>query len=83
MKRLPLAALAILILCVLTWIAIGSRRSPDDRLADFARSSTGKERCRALAPLPDRSAVEAALEAAWQAVRLTETTGDIPLGGAH
>jgi len=50
------------------------------RLADFARSATGKEQCRALAPLPDRDAVVTALQTTWQAVRLTEEAGDIPLG---
>ncbi|MCK6556513.1 endonuclease MutS2 [Candidatus Binatia bacterium] len=50
------------------------------RLADFAHSIPGKERCRELKPLASRDAAVAALDEAWQAVRLIEEAGDLPLG---
>lgn len=50
------------------------------RLTDFAHSTTGKERCRGLAPLPSRVAVVAALDATWQTVRLIDEAGDLPVG---
>lgn len=51
------------------------------RVADFAASSAGQERCRAIAPIADRAAADAALEAAWQLHRLLEQHGDPPLPG--
>jgi DNA mismatch repair protein MutS2 len=51
------------------------------RVADFAASSAGQERCRAIAPIADRAAADAALEAAWQLHRLLERHGDPPLPG--
>ncbi|HSP97024.1 MAG TPA: endonuclease MutS2 [Candidatus Dormibacteraeota bacterium] len=49
------------------------------RVADFAASSAGQERCRALAPTADRRAADAALERAWQLHLLLERHGDPPL----
>jgi len=49
------------------------------RLADFAASSAGQDRCRALTPVSDHSAADAALERAWQCFRLLEQYGDPPL----
>ena len=49
------------------------------RLAEFATSSAGAERCRALAPVADRGAADAALERAWQCFRLLEEHGEPPL----
>ena len=49
------------------------------RLADFAASSAGQERCRALRPMTDRAAADAALERAWQCFRLLEQHGEPPL----
>src|SRR5215468_3481649 len=49
------------------------------RLADFAASSAGQDRCRALTPVSDHRAADAALERAWQCFRLLEQYGDPPL----
>ena len=49
------------------------------RLGEFAASSAGQERCRALTPTADRAAADAALERAWQCFRLLEQHGDPPL----
>ncbi len=49
------------------------------RLAECAASSAGQERCRALAPVTDRTAADAALERAWQCFRLLEQHGEPPL----
>lgn len=51
-----------------------------DRVADFATSPVGKERCRGLAPAVDEAAVERGLDAAWQCFRLLEQHGEPPLG---
>lgn len=51
------------------------------RVADFAASAAGQERCRALAPTADRGAADAALERAWELHRLLEQHGDPPLPG--
>ncbi|MGD9763342.1 MAG: endonuclease MutS2 [Candidatus Binatia bacterium] len=49
------------------------------RIADFAVSSAGQARCRALTPTADRAEADAALERAWQLFRLLEQYGDPPL----
>jgi DNA mismatch repair protein MutS2 len=49
------------------------------RLAAFAASSAGQERCRALLPTTERGAADAALERAWQCFRLLEQHGEPPL----
>jgi DNA mismatch repair protein MutS2 len=49
------------------------------RVADFAVSSAGQERCRALVPTADREIADAALERTWQCFRLLEQHGDPPL----
>jgi DNA mismatch repair protein MutS2 len=46
------------------------------RVAEFAESSAGQERCRALTPTIDRTAADAALERAWQCFRLLEQHGE-------
>jgi DNA mismatch repair protein MutS2 len=51
-----------------------------DRVAALAASSAGRECCRALRPLTDRTAADAALERTWQCHRLLEQYGDPPLG---
>lgn len=50
-----------------------------NRLADFARSTAGKEACRALAPRSERRAVTQALQTAWECFRLIEQHGTIPV----
>lgn len=49
------------------------------RVADFAASRAGQERCRAIAPSADRAAADAALDRAWELFRLLEQHGDPPL----
>jgi DNA mismatch repair protein MutS2 len=49
------------------------------RVADFAASAAGQERCRGLTPTADRAAADHALERAWQLHRLLEQHGDPPL----
>jgi DNA mismatch repair protein MutS2 len=51
------------------------------RVADFAASSAGQERCRALVPTADRAAADAALDRAWELHLLLERHGDPPLPG--
>ncbi|MFN8640404.1 MAG: endonuclease MutS2 [Candidatus Binatia bacterium] len=51
------------------------------RVADFAASAAGQERCRGLTPTADRQVADAALERAWQLHRLLEQHGDPPLPG--
>jgi DNA mismatch repair protein MutS2 len=48
-------------------------------LADLAVSNAAQERCRALVPVTDRVAADAALERAWQCFRLLEQHGEPPL----
>ncbi len=49
------------------------------RLAEFAASSAGQERCRELQPVAERDAADAALERTWQCFRLLEQHGEPPL----
>ena len=49
-----------------------------NRVADFAVSTAGKEACRGLAPRTDRVAVETALDAVWQCVRLIDEQETVP-----
>ncbi len=51
-----------------------------DRLAQFAVSPAGASACRELAPAADREAVQRALDAAWQCLRLVEEHGPLPIG---
>lgn len=50
-----------------------------ERIADFATSDAGAERCRALAPVTPRRGAEAALEQASQFVELVERHGSPPI----
>jgi DNA mismatch repair protein MutS2 len=49
------------------------------RLAEFAASSAGAERCRAVLPVTDRVLADTALERTWQCFRLLEQHGEPPL----
>ncbi|MDX2165923.1 MAG: Smr/MutS family protein [Deltaproteobacteria bacterium] len=49
------------------------------RVADFAVSPAGQERCRALLPVTERAIADVALERAWQMFRLLEQYGEPPL----
>ena len=49
------------------------------RVAEFAASGAGRERCAALAPVTGRAAADAALERAWQCFRLLDQHGEPPL----
>lgn len=49
------------------------------RLAEFAASCAGQERCLSLLPMTERAAADAALERAWQCFRLLELHGEPPL----
>lgn len=50
-----------------------------ERLADFASSLSGKEACQRLEPVADRARAEHELSRTWQAYRLLERQGQVPL----